>query len=71
MLVSSGKIDCGVSCLFEKLFCTNGFEPYSESDHGFGVFAKPVGGIAFDSEIDHASDGAFDGSAANRHLLAA
>ena len=50
MSVSDGKVRCDVSCLLEKFFGSSCFDPCSEADDGFGVFAKPVGGVAFDKE---------------------
>ena len=44
----------------EEFIGSAGFDPGSEADDGFGVFAKPVGGVAFDSQVDHATHRAFD-----------
>ena len=55
LLVSCDKIACAVSGLSEKLVGSSGFDPCTEADHGFGVFAEPVGRIAFDSKVDNAA----------------
>ena len=58
-----------VSCLVEEFFGSAGFDPGSQTDHGFGVFAEPVDRVAFDAEIDDSADRAFDRSTANRHVM--
>ena len=67
--VSEGELWGDASCLVEEFFGAAGFDPGSQTDHGFGVFAEPVDRVAFDSQIDDSADCAFDRSAANRHVM--
>jgi len=67
--VSDGELWGDASCLMEEFFGSSGFDPGSQSDHGFGVFAEPVNRVAFNAEIDDSADRAFDRSAANRQVM--
>ena len=42
-----GEYRRDASCLAEEFFGTSGFGPGAESNHGFGVIAEPVDGVAF------------------------
>ena len=69
--VSEGELWGDASRLVEEFFGSSGFDPGSQADHGFGVFAEPVDRVAFDAEIDDSADRAFDRATANRHLMIA
>ena len=49
--VSDGKVRRDVSCFLEQFFGSSCFVPCSEADDGFGVFVKPVCGVAFDTQV--------------------
>ena len=77
--VSDSQVRREVGCLLEKFFGSSCFNPGSEADDGFGVFAKPVGGVAFDTQVrfspsalseEPSTHGAFDRAAADRQMAA-